>query len=160
MTHTPATDIETYTLAERFLGVFLRLTQLTEDETPDDVVAQLNVNQLRALNLIYREPGISQKALAERLEITPASVSVSIGKMLDAELVEKHHDDADGRFTRLYLGSRGQELVRKVESAQTRTIAELLGGLPPEEQRNVVETLERALLVREQNLQSELVVEK
>ena len=148
---------ETQKLAERFLGVFLRLIELTKEETPDDVVAQLNINQLRALNLIYREPGISQKALAERLEISSASVSISIGKMLETKLVEKYHDEADGRFMRLYLGARGQELVRKVEAEQIRTIAELLDGLPLDEQRSVVETLERALLVREQKLASALV---
>lgn len=147
---------ETYALAQRFLGVFLRLAQITSEETPDDVLAQLNVNQLRALNLIYREPGISQKALAERLDVSSASVSVSVGKMLEAELVEKRHDADDGRLLCLYLGPRGQELARKVETGQIRVIAELLGGLAVEEQRHVVQTLERALMVRELKLESVL----
>jgi DNA-binding MarR family transcriptional regulator len=159
MTHSATPDSETFALAARFLGVLFSLTELTEDETPDDVVAQLSVNQLRALNLIYREPGISQKALAERLEITPASVSISIGKMLETELVEKYHNETDGRFMRLYLGTRGQDLVRKVEAAQTRSIAALLDGLPLEEQRNVVETLERALRVRGKNPETAHAVE-
>ncbi|MFN8447011.1 MAG: MarR family transcriptional regulator [Anaerolineae bacterium] len=141
---------ETYLRAERLLGVFFRLTQLTNEETPDEVVAQLNVNQLRALNLIYREPGISQKALAERLDISSAAVSVSIGKLLEAELVERHHDADDGRIMNLYLGSRGKELVRKVEDGQIQVIAELLDGLPADEQARVVETLERALRIWEQ----------
>lgn len=158
MTKPTSSDPETLSLAARFLGVLLRLTELTTDETPDEVVAQLNVNQLRALNLIYREPGISQKALAERLDVTSASVSVSIGKMLEAKLVEKHHDPVDGRIMRLYLGARGQELVRKVEDQQIRGIARLLDGLPLTEQQLVVETLERALLVREQKPESALVM--
>ncbi len=151
---------ETQKLAERFLGVFLRLTQLTRDETPDDLIAQLNVNQLRALNLIYNKPGISQKALAEELEITSASVSVSISKMLEAGLVEKYHDEEDGRYIHLYLGPRGRELVRRVEAAQVNSIAELLAGLPLDEQRGIVEALEHALMIREEKLENAPVIER
>ncbi|MCC6804867.1 MAG: MarR family transcriptional regulator [Anaerolineae bacterium] len=149
MTKAKRGDPETFALAERLLGVFLRLTQITKDETPDDMVAQLNVNQLRALNLIYHEPGISQKALADRLGVTSASVSVSIGKMLEADLVERHHDSEDGRIQRLYLGASGRELVRRAEDVQVQVIAELLDGLPLDEQRLVVQLLERALMIRE-----------
>ena len=141
-------DPETYALAERLLGVFLRMTQLTKEETPDEM-EQLNVNQLRALNLIYHEPGISQKVLADRLGVTSASVSVSISKMLDADLVERRHDADDGRVMCLYLGKQGRELVRKVESEQVQVIAELLNGLLLEEQRIVVQLLEQALMIQE-----------
>lgn len=149
---------ETYLRAERLLGVFSRLMQLTKDETPDEVMAQLNVNQLRALNLIYHEPGISQKALAERLDISSAAVSVGVGKLLEAKLVERHHDADDGRIMNLYLGARGKELVRKVEDGQIQVIAELLDGLPPDEQAQVVETLERALRIREKKLETTLLI--
>jgi DNA-binding MarR family transcriptional regulator len=159
MTRTASGASETYSLAERLLGVFFRLTQLTKDETPDDVMEQLNVNQLRALNLIYRQPRISQKTLAERLDVTSASVSVSVGKLLEAGLVERHHDPDDGRIMCLSLGPRGKALVRKVEAGQIRVIVELLDGLPFEEQVQVVETLERALAIREQKLESEVFIE-
>lgn len=148
MAKTKRGDPETYALAERLLGVFLRLTQITKEETPE-VMAQLNVNQLRALNLIYREPGISQKVLADRLGVTSASVSVNIGKMLEADLIERSHDADDGRVMCLYLGAQGRELVRQVEDGQVQVIAELLNGLPLDEQRLVVQLLEQALMIRE-----------
>jgi DNA-binding MarR family transcriptional regulator len=149
----PAQDHQdsTYTLAARFLGVFTRLAELTKPENPDDVVAQLSVKQLQALDLIRREPGISQKALAERLEVTSAAISIWIGRMQQANLVERRAHEDDARVMHLYLGAYGHELVSKVQQAQTAVIADLLSGLPQEEQQAVVETLERALALREQS---------
>lgn len=150
MPHTRRTQTTTDRLAARFLGVFARLLELTKPENPDDVVAQLSVKQLQALDLIRREPGISQKALAERLEVTSASVSIWIGKMLESKLVERWVHEDDARMMRLYLGRYGQKLVRQVEQAQIDVIADLLSSLPLEEQQSVIETLERALVLREQ----------
>lgn len=141
----------THTLAARFLGVFTRLSELTRPENPDAVVAQLSVKQLQALDLIRREPGISQKSLAERLEVTSAAISIWIGKFQEARLVERRAHPDDARVMHLYLGAYGQELVAKVEQAQVAVIADLLSGLPVQEQQNVVETLERALTLRTQS---------
>jgi DNA-binding MarR family transcriptional regulator len=140
----------TQQLATRFLSVLTAMLRLTKMDNPDNVVAQLSVKQLQALDLIHREPGISQKALAERLEVTSASVSIWIGKMLEAKLVERWAHNDDARVMHLYLGPYGRELVNKLEQAQIETIADLLSDLPQEEQQMVVETLERALALRAQ----------
>jgi DNA-binding MarR family transcriptional regulator len=147
----------TYELALRFLGVFTTMLQLTKVENPDNVVAQLSLKQLQALDLIRREPGISQKALAERLEVTSASVSIWIGKMLESKLVERWAHNDDARVMHLYLGPYGRELVSKYEQVQIQNIADLLSDLPPEEQQLVVETLERALALRAQRLEAQPV---
>jgi DNA-binding MarR family transcriptional regulator len=151
------TQTATHELATRFLGVFTTMLQLTKVENPDNVVAQLSVKQLQALDLIRREPGISQKALAEQLEVTSASVSIWIGKMLESKLVERWAHDDDARVMHLYLGPYGRELVNKMEQMQISTIADLLSDLPLEEQEMVVETLERALALRAQRLEAQPV---
>jgi DNA-binding MarR family transcriptional regulator len=140
----------TQQLAARFLDVVTHLFELTKLDNPDGVVAQLSVKQLQALDLIRREPGISQKALAERLEVTSASVSIWIGKMVEAQLVERWAHNDDARVMHLYLGPYGRELVNKLQQAQVDTIADFLNDLPLEDQQLVVETLERALTLRAQ----------
>lgn len=146
---------ETYRLAARLLRVFQSVSEYTQEQTPDDVIAQLSVNQLRALNFIRREPGISQKALAEKLNVTSATVSIWIARMLDARLVEKHPHEHDARVMRLYLGSVGQQLVRTVEQRHVEVIADLLYGMSPDEQRMIVKALENALARRLQAKQGE-----
>ncbi len=160
MTHSTPDQQETYRLAGRFLGVFQQLLQFTEEETPDDAVAQLSVNQLRTLNLIYRHPGISQKELAEQLDVTQAAISIWIRQMQDANLVHKHPYEEDARVMCLYLGSVGQELVECFEQTQTSAIADLLAGLPLTEQKFVVEALERALDQHQRKLQTALAEER
>ncbi len=145
MIHSTLRQQETDRLAARFHGVFQQMLQFTEDEAPNDVVAQLSVNQLRTLNLIYRHPGISQKELAEKLSVTQAAVSIWLKQMQDAKLVRKHPYEEDARVMCLYLGSVGQELIERFEQTQTDAIAKLLAGLPLAEQKFVVEALERAL---------------
>lgn len=155
MSGTKTTDVVTYELAARFLGIFTNLMQITRMENPDHVVAQLSVKQLQALDLIRRQPGISQKALAEHLEVTSASVSIWIGKLVEAKLVERWAHNDDARVMHLYLGPYGRELVNKLEQAQIHTIADLLSDLPLEEQQLVVETLERALARRAQRQEAQ-----
>lgn len=149
------TQTETNLLATRLLGVFTRMAELTKPEIPDNVIAQLSVKQLHALDLIRREPGISQKVLAEHLGVTSASVSIWIGKMVEAKLVERSAHEDDARVMQLYLGAYGQELVRMVEQSQIAAIADLLSALPLEEQQSVVEMLERALVLREQRQEAQ-----
>lgn len=146
---------ETYHLAARFYAVFQRVSEFTKERTPDDFVAQLSVNQLRALRFIRREPGISQKALAEKLEVTSAAVSMWISKLIDAEFVQKYPSEDDARMMCLYLGPAGQELIRTFEQTQIEIIAGVLHGMPRDEQQIVVEALERALAIREQEQSAE-----
>ena len=143
---------ETYNLAARFLRVFQVLNNLTKQEVPDKLVDQLSINQLRALGIIDQNPGITQKILAEKLHITAASVSVSINKMVENTFIEKLPDPDDGRAMLLYLGPRGQKLVKQAQAQQTNMIADLLDNLSIEEQQLMVDALERALVAREQKL--------
>lgn len=146
-----AASEETHRLAARFLQVFISVYQLTQQELPDSVLEQLNVNQLRALQLIQQSPGITQKEIAEHLDITAASVSVSISKMVRDTLVERVPDEVDGRVMRLHLGPRGQKLATAARQQQLELVADLLSGLPLEEQQTVVTLIERALAARQQD---------
>lgn len=146
----PETQSATELLAARFLNVFTCFVELTKIDNPDEVVAQLSVKQLQALDLIRREPGISQKTLAQRLDVTSATVSYWIARMLESHLVERRAHETDARRMRLYLGTYGLELTRQLERAQIAAAADLLSSLPLREQQSVVETLERALAQTQQ----------
>lgn len=132
-------------LATRFMRVVWSLTRFTHLEQLDNAVASLNLNQLRSLRMIMDEPGITQKDVAERLNITQASVSVGIRHLESLDLVRRIPDESDGRIMRLHLGNQAQQLVNTIEERQTARIIELLQVLPIERQRLIVESLEEAL---------------
>jgi DNA-binding MarR family transcriptional regulator len=143
---------ETWQLAERFLHVFVALGKLAQSAAIDPTLARLSVNQGLTLQMIFNDPGITQKELSEKLEITPAAVSVSLRKMVSEKLVEKRADPLDGRVIRLYLGPHGEKLAHSAQGQQIRLIAELLSGLPLDEQQTVVEAIERALVMHQSAL--------
>ena len=59
---------------------------------------------------IRRTPGITQKELAERMDISPASVAVSIRRLESAALIRRERDGKDGRVMHLYLTPEGETM--------------------------------------------------
>lgn len=60
------------------------------------------------LRALAERDGQSQKELAEKLQITPATLTVMLGRMEKNGLVERRPDDADQRVSRVYLSAKGR----------------------------------------------------
>lgn len=54
--------------------------------------------------------GQSQKELAERLQIAPATLTVMLGRMEKTGLIERRSDPADQRISRVYLTDKGKAI--------------------------------------------------
>lgn len=59
---------------------------------------------------LRQQPGITQKALADILHVSAATLSVSIKRFESAGLVERRVDEEDARRVRLYLTAEGEQL--------------------------------------------------
>lgn len=138
-------DDRTQELAARFLKVLGTLFKLAGHRLPKVVVGQLHMNQLHALHMLHNEPGMAQKDVAERLEITAAAVSTAVRDMEALGLVERRPDPHDARQMRLYLCPFGQQIVDEAFRMRCSAVAHLLSALPFDEQRMIVDVLERAL---------------
>lgn len=136
---------ETRELATRFLRVLEALKRLAEYRPPDDVAETLHLNQIRALHLLKRNPGVAQKGLAEHLRVSPAAVSTSVRQMEELDLVERRPDPDDTRVLRLYLSERGRQIFEEIQRERRDAVVLLLDALPLEEQHAIVDALERAL---------------
>jgi DNA-binding MarR family transcriptional regulator len=149
MAHNHTPDSEARVLAQRFVKLFRELAMISNKQGLSEIIdEELNVNQIRALQLIRQEPGLTQKEVAESLEIKPSSASVAIRRLEEMQYLERHPDPDDGRVMRLYLGRRGQELVHRIEELQASIMIDLLGSLPLNEQRLVIDALERAVAAK------------
>lgn len=83
---------------------------------------------------IRRQPGLTQKALAERMHISPASVAISIRRFESAGLVERRRDDRDGRVVHLYLTLAGEEMDAACAKGRDYMMDTLYQGFSQEEQ--------------------------
>jgi DNA-binding MarR family transcriptional regulator len=132
-------------LAARFLDTMQYLSNFVRYEVPDDISEKLNVTHIRALYYVYLQPGINQKDIAERLQLTAATISTSIRYMEDFGLILRQADTQDARTMHLYLGARGQELMKMVRDRQLAVASEFLGLLENDERFILIYLLERAL---------------
>ena len=104
---------------------------------------QLTRAQWRALSRIHRQPGQSQKQLAEELELEPLAIGRVIDRLQAAGFVERRADPADRRCWRLFPASRSAEVMAGMKRLANGLHAEVLSDVTPAELDTAMRVLER-----------------
>ena len=117
----------------------------------DRRVAHLNLTraQWRALKLIGRETGLTQKRLAEELEMEPIAIGRVIDRLQKAGFVERRADPADRRVWRLHLAPEATAVMREVERLSGQMRKAVLAAIPAADMaatERTLETIKRNLL--------------
>jgi DNA-binding MarR family transcriptional regulator len=106
-------------------------------------LAQYNLTlpQFDVLAQLAREEGITQQTLADRLLVTKGNVCGLMDRMMEQGLVERRADPEDRRAYMLHLTPKGKQLIETVLPAHSRIIAEQVGKLAPEKQKQLLALL-------------------
>jgi len=91
---------------------------------------------------LSRHPGLSQKDLAELLEVEPMTVARLTDRLAERGLVERRADPADRRIWRLHLREQAAPLIQQIQTERTAIAALVTRDLPP----SLRHATERALL--------------
>lgn len=105
--------------------------------------------QWLVLRRVCDQPGVSQRDLAEVLEIERASAGRLIDKLEEFGWLERRPDDSDRRVKRLFLTDLGRKIHRDISPIAEAMVAEELSGLTGKER----EALTNLLLNVKQRLQ-------
>lgn len=97
--------------------------------------------QLFVLRELAAEPGISIKRLSERSLTDPSSVSVVVGRLVDAGLVTREKDEKDARRSVLSVSKKGMKLLSRAPEPYQARLIEALHALPPARLRQLGRTL-------------------
>lgn len=154
MSTVSANQQETRELALRFMEVMEQSFRRFGPRVPkhmNSAFRDLNMNQIRALHVLHANPGSAQKELADFLEVTPAAISTAVREMEQMGLIERNADENDARQMRLYLSSHAQKMLNQYRDMRCEGVSQLLRALPLDEQRMVVEALERAIQAHDLN---------
>jgi len=89
-----------------------------------------------------RQPGLSQKELAELLEVEPITVARLADRLEARDLLERRPDPSDRRVWRLHLLAAAQPVLDELVSHRDDLIALLTARLDPQ----TIETVTAALL--------------
>ena len=95
------------------------------------------------LMLLYKNDGMSQKEMARALNLSPATMTVTLKRREKAGLVLREMDEHDQRILRVHLSEKGREMCETGESRIGVVTAELLEGFTLEEQQQLNEYLGR-----------------
>ena len=83
------------------------------------------------------------------LHVTPPTISVAVRKLAHDGLIERQVDPEDKRAHPLFTTEKGDRIIRRIEKRQGEVMEEFLSGLPPQEQQQLVELLEKAVIAAE-----------
>lgn len=158
MDNTSSDSAESQELGARFARVFEESFRLLakSNQTPPGhhFFKDLSVNQIRAMHIIFHQPGVAQKELAEKMELTAAAISTAVSHMTRLGLVERKPHPNDARAVCLFLNETASRMIEENQAMRARAAASLLEGLTLEEQIMVVEAMERALHVRRERAET------
>ncbi|WP_312650815.1 MarR family transcriptional regulator [Proteiniclasticum sp.] len=90
---------------------------------------------MRLLAVLSINPGISPKALAEHLEIRPASLSERIRKLEEEGIVRRDTDEGDLRRIKVTIMPRGEAILKETRAMREEDRKLITEVLSEEEQK-------------------------
>lgn len=98
--------------------------------------------QVMVMHQIAREEGISISETSRRLGLAKSHVSKTVDELAAAGYVEKRPDPHDGRVLRLYRTPTAVARFDKMQAMVRERISAVVGVLPPEKARGLIEGLQ------------------
>jgi MarR family transcriptional regulator, organic hydroperoxide resistance regulator len=111
----------------------LQLIRSTEALRPLGV----SVPQAHCLSVLNQRPAVSNVEMAAELLVTPQAVSIVLGSLEDAGLVERRRDTADGRVLMASLTPKGRKLFKDYDAAVRVSDDKFLEVLPAADRRRI-----------------------
>lgn len=85
--------------------------------------------QVRALEIIATNPGISNKQLAQALQVSPASASAMVERLVELNLVERYIPEEDRRTVKLQLSAKGKKITQSHRQVVEKVVSDILDKL-------------------------------
>jgi DNA-binding MarR family transcriptional regulator len=104
---------------------------------------QMTQAQWRTIAILSRKPGISQKALADILEIQPISAARLLDRLQAAEWIERRPDPDDRRAVQLHLTDKADPITKKIRAKAAETYKQAMTGISEEDQQKFFDVLTR-----------------
>jgi DNA-binding MarR family transcriptional regulator len=92
---------------------------------------------------LERQPGISQKELAELLEVEPITVARLVDRLESRALVERRPDPRDRRIWRLHLSGPAHLMLREINQQRADMAGMVTHGIDEDSQTIMIEALVR-----------------
>jgi DNA-binding MarR family transcriptional regulator len=140
--------IASESVASRLLGVLPRLSHtLRRDrqraEAPDPATPSFSdrAGQYRLLNMLLVNERMTTHQLAERMEVSPPTVSTMIRRLVEQGMVERERDAGDQRVVWLTITDAGREVVEEERRRWREVFLRRFEQLDVDDQRLITEAI-------------------
>jgi DNA-binding MarR family transcriptional regulator len=122
--------------------LFGRLVARSDPSRLDELASLgLTITQLRVLFLLRSEPGLSAGSLAERLDVTPSTLTRIMDRLVRNDLIERAPAKEDRRLVLHSLSTAGRDLVEDTERRYREKMDRVLARLDEEQIARIVDAL-------------------
>ncbi|MGI0493662.1 MarR family winged helix-turn-helix transcriptional regulator [Alkalinema pantanalense CENA528] len=98
--------------------------------------------QFRLLAYLEQQPGSSLSKVAEYLDVTKATASTTIERLVQSGHVDRSVDPQERRYVRLQLTDHGLQELEAMRQMIRNQLAALLASLPPEQLASIGTSLQ------------------
>ena len=132
------------------INFLLRMICQAQRSQMSDALAEIGLYAGQEMFLwhLWRQDGLTQSQMVERMCVQPPTVSKMLDRMEKTGLVERRPDAENSRLSRVHLTERGQRSQRAVRDIWTNLEQRITEGLTVEERI----VLRRLLLQVHENL--------
>lgn len=102
----------------------------------------LTTPQLRIMFILANQHDATPGALAERMHVTPPTMTGLTDRLVKQGLVTREEDPCDRRLVRLRLTDEGRRITNELETVGRAFLKEVLGRLPSDHVRKLTELLQ------------------
>jgi len=133
--HPPGCDPQNLSLdagdsATAVFGAFMRAAHSHRQLMARKMGARnISPAQMFCLREVAHDSGITQRDLAERLNVSRPTLTVMLHKMEKAGLIERRADETDQRYTRVHLAGGGAQLHEQMHGVVSEVVEEMVGPL-------------------------------
>lgn len=92
---------------------------------------------------LARNPGLSQKEVADLLEVEPISVARLVDRLEATGMVQRRADEQDRRIWRLHLLPRATAMLEEITRQREILAACIADGIPASTRETMIEGLQR-----------------
>jgi len=116
----------------------------------------VTLSQWRVINVLVSFNGITQKEIADKLEVEAPSLIPMIDKLQNLELVERRSDPKDRRINRIYLTKKAESLYESMHECGLSIIKLATKGIDQDQLNIVIKYLDTIInnLINNYNLEN------
>lgn len=90
---------------------------------------------------LHRNPGASQKSIAEFMNVTTSAVNQVVKSMVEEGFVQKEPDPADGRSYKLYLTEKSEDVACRLKKRLSESDDAITAFIGAEKEEELMELL-------------------